>query len=209
MDIIEQTGKNLRKNNFEVYRAATPREACERVVEDILPGLEFRTVSYADSMTMRATGILDKLREEPDITMIETFNPNYSLAQKLAKRRSALLSDLFLTGTNALTVQGQLVNLDMIGNRVGAITFGPRYVILFIGKNKIVRDLKSAYMRIKTVSAPGNAIRHTNFRLPCQKTGTCHDCRSKDRICNSWAVTEKSYPAGRIKIVLIDGELGL
>ena len=209
MTPIEQTLKNLRTNNFEAYRVATPQEACELVFTKILPRLNFTTVSYADSMTMQATGILGKLREETGITMIETFSPDYSPQQRLDKRKAALLADVFFTGTNALTVSGQLVNLDMIGNRVGAITFGPHDVILFIGKNKIVKNIEQARRRIKTISAPKNAIRHSRFHLPCQKTETCYDCHSKDRICNSWSITEKSYPAGRIKIILIDQVLGL
>ena len=115
--------------------------------------------------------------------------------------------DLFLTGTNAITAQGQLVNLDMIGNRVVALTFGPEYVVLFAGRNKIVKDRDEAFQRIKTIAAPMNSKRHPNFILPCQKTGIFQDCRSPQRICNTWTITEKSFPKHRVKIILIDEDL--
>lgn len=97
----------------------------------------------------------------------------------------------------------------MIGNRVGGITFGPKQVVLFIGINKITANLEEAMHRVRTIAAPRNAIRHEGFRTPCHKTGVCMDCNSPDRICNVWTITEKSYPAGRIKVILIGEELGL
>lgn len=122
--------------------------------------------------------------------------------------RRALLSDLFLTGTNAVTSCGRLVNLDMIGNRTAAISFGPKKVVLFVGQNKIVPDLASAIDRIKNHAAPLNARRH-GFNTPCAKSGRCHDCTSGQRICNSWSIVDKCFPVGRIKIILIEGEYRL
>lgn len=115
---------------------------------------------------------------------------------------------MFLTGTNAVTVKGQLVNLDMTGNRVAGITFGPENVVLFIGVNKIVDNIDNAIDRVKTIAAPMNAKRHADFKTPCQTTGACIDCKSPKRLCNIWTITEKSYPAGRIKIILISEKLG-
>lgn len=207
--IIEKTIKSLRNNHFDVYFAQDTTAASDIFFNNILPELNVQTVSWGDSETMKATGVIEKLRTNPDISVINTFGEGMSRAQKIYWRRQALLSDLFLTGSNAVTQKGQLVNLDMIGNRVGGITFGPKQVVLFIGTNKITADLDSAMHRIRTFTAPQNAIRHKGFRTPCQKTGTCMDCNSPDRICNSWMITEKSYPAGRIRIILIDGELGL
>jgi len=116
--------------------------------------------------------------------------------------------DLFVTGTNAVTETGMLVNLDMIGNRVAALTFGPKSVIVLAGRNKIVPDLEEAMMRVKNFAAPANVMR-LGMKTPCAKTSYCEECKSKDRICNSWAITEKSFPKGRIKIVLINEDLGL
>lgn len=198
----------LERNHFEVFLASDLKAAKEIFEKKILDKLDLSTVSYADSITMKSTGVLDMLRAKTDIDFIDTFDRNDSWREQINQRKRALTVDLFLTGTNALTEAGQLVNLDMIGNRVSALSFGPRYVVLFIGKNKLVADLNAAFERIKTISAPLNAKRHTDLNLPCQKTGTCHNCNSPQRICNTWTITEKSYPKNRIKIILIDEESG-
>lgn len=207
--ILEKTIRSLRKNHFEVFVAADTEEAHELFFKQILPTLKPNTVSWGDSETMTATGVIETLRQNPDICVINTFGEGMSRTQKIYWRHQALLSDLFLTGTNALTQNGQLVNLDMIGNRVGGITFGPKYVVLFIGTNKITENLEAAMERIRTIAAPRNAKRHSSFNTPCQKTGICMDCSSSDRLCNTWSITEKSFPTGRIKIILICQELGI
>jgi hypothetical protein len=96
----------------------------------------------------------------------------------------------------------------MIGNRVAGITFGPQSVIILVGRNKIVTDLDEAMFRIKNYAAPANAMR-LDKRTPCAETSYCQECNTPDRICNSWTITEKSFPKGRIKIVLINEDLGL
>jgi MinD superfamily P-loop ATPase len=101
-----------------------------------------------------------------------------------------------------------LVNLDMMGNRVGALTFGPKHVVIMVGRNKIVSDLDEAMWRIKNYVAPTNAMR-LDKKTPGVKTSYCEDCKSPDRICNTWTITEKSYPKGRVKVVLINEDLGL
>ena len=126
----------------------------------------------------------------------------------MERRREAILVDLFFTGTNAVTESGMLVNLDMIGNRVGGITFGPQHVVLMVGRNKIVANLEDAMVRIKNYAAPTNAMRHGK-KTPCIKTSYCMDCKSPDRICNVWTIHEKSHPKGRIKVILINRDLGL
>jgi hypothetical protein len=106
-----------------------------------------------------------------------------------------------------VTETGQLVNLDMYGNRIAAITFGPKHVIILVGRNKIVADMEEAVSRIKNYAAPVNAMR-LGKKTPCAKSGLCEDCKSPDRICNTWTITEKSFPKGRVKIVLINEDLG-
>lgn len=199
----------LQKNHFEVYRADDSLEAGTIFRDRILPTLEVRVVSWGDSMTMQATGVQDTIRAAPAIRIIETFDQRVSPQERLERRRQALLADLFLTGSNAVTETGKLVNLDMVGNRVAGITFGPAIVVLFIGRNKIVPTLEDALQRIKAFAAPTNAIRHPDLKTPCTETAMCSDCRSPDRICNSWCITEKSWPKGRIKIILINQDLGL
>ena len=208
-EIIDKTIAALRHNHFEAFFAHNTAEASAIFFRDIFPGLQVETVSWGDSETMKATGVLNELQKNPELSVIDSFAPGMSRKQKIYWRRQALLTDLFLTGSNALTQKGQLVNLDMIGNRVGGITFGPKHVVLFIGINKITANLEEAMHRVRTIAAPRNAIRREGFRTPCHKTGVCMDCNSPDRICNVWTITEKSYPAGRIKVILIGEELGL
>jgi hypothetical protein len=206
---LESCGETLSKNNFDVFIADNHHHARTIFFKDIFPGIEVKTVSWGDSITFLSTGILDKLRENKKISVIETFADNISREEIIERRRQALLVDLFFTGSNAVTESGQLVNLDMVGNRVGALTFGPKHVVLFIGRNKIVSGLAQAKERIKTIAAPANAIRHTGFKTPCIKTARCFDCNSPDRICNTWMITEKSFPKNRIKIILLNEDNGL
>ncbi len=206
--MIQKTIQNLKENNFEVYFAENTKQAKKIFITEILNKTVFKSSSYADSITMRETGVLDLLQNNPDIDFIDTFSPEDKWEDRMQKRKSALTVDLFLTGTNAVTETGELVNLDMVGNRVSALTFGPDHVVLFIGTNKIVKDREEAFLRIKNIAAPMNAIRHKNFKLPFQSTSTCHNCKSEQRICNTWTITEKSFPKNRIKIILIDENLG-
>jgi L-lactate utilization protein LutB len=205
---LQKVIRQLERNNFEVFYAENLQLARAIFENEIVKKLTITSASYADSITMKETGVLELLKSIKSIEFIDTFSSDESWDERIIKRKKALTVDLFLTGTNAITEQGQLVNLDMIGNRVAALTFGPEYVVLFIGRNKIVKDLDEAFHRIKTIAAPMNSQRHLNFKLPCQKTGICQDCRSPQRICNTWTITEKSYPKHRIKIILIDDELG-
>ena len=199
----------LEKNNFEVFVAADAKAAGAVFRDRIRPTIDVETASWGDSMTLKDTGVLDDLRADPGIRMIETFDPEATQEERIESRRQALLADLFLTGSNAVTETGILVNLDMVGNRVAGLTFGPKQGVLFIGRNKIVPTIEDAMRRVKQLAAPANAIRHPNLKTPCRKTGVCMDCSSPDRICNTWCITEKCFPKGRIKIVLINQDLGL
>lgn len=153
-EIIDKTIAALRHNHFEAFFAHNTAEASAIFFRDIFPGLQVETVSWGDSETMKATGVLNELRKNPELSVIDSFAPGMSRKQKIYWRRQALLTDLFLTGSNALTQKGQLVNLDMIGNRVGGITFGPKHVVLFIGINKITANLEEAMHRVRTIAAP-------------------------------------------------------
>jgi L-lactate utilization protein LutB len=198
----------LEENNFSAFIAETPAEAKEIITDEILPEIKVTSVSWGDSMTLYETGILPYFKENPEIRLIETFGENLSRETSMERRREAILTDLFLTGTNAVIESGMLVNLDMIGNRVGGITFGPKFVVIVVGRNKIVSDLGEAMDRIKNYAAPANAIRHGK-KTPCVKTSYCMNCKSPDRICNVWTIHEKSHPKGRIKVILINQDLGL
>lgn len=207
--MITNTIEALRKNNFEVYRAKTLKEAGEVFHREILSRLKPETVTYGDSITMMGTGVIEKLKNDESITFLDTFDESLSWREKMEVRKKALTADLFLTGANALTETGMLINLDMVGNRVGGTVFGPRKVVIFASVKKITKNLEEGMKRVREVAAPLNAIRHPNLTTPCQKTGRCHDCSSPERICNVWTIHEKSYPVGRIKIILIDEPAGL
>lgn len=206
---LERCKKALERNNFSAFVAADTRTAGTLFLEEVLPGINPATVSWGDSMTLQATGVLDAIRADPAMRAIEPFDPGVSPQERLERRRQALLADLFLTGSNAVTDTGVLVNLDMVGNRVAGITFGPKQVVLFIGRNKIVRTRDEAMQRVNHLAAPANAIRHPGLKTPCMKTAECLDCKSPDRICNSWCITEKSFPKGRVAVILINQDLGL
>lgn len=205
---LQELKKELEDNNFEAFVTEGLDEAEALIMDKLIPAAKPEVVSYGGSMTLKAMNVLDRIEESADLELIRPDAPNLSMEEKLERRREGLLVDLYLTGTNAVTEDGHLVNLDMIGNRVGAIMFGPKKVILVIGRNKIVPDMETAMYRIKDYSAPTNAMR-LNCKTPCVKTSECADCNSPGRICNHWTITEKSFPKNRITVILINQELGL
>lgn len=205
---IRSCAEALRRNGFEVATAADTAEAA-RVIRAVVEAERPRLVGFGDSLTLRATGVLDFLREDDRFRLLDGFDPAMPRAERLEIRRQGLLSDLFLTGVNALTQEGTLHWLDKVGNRIAPVAFGPRKVILVAGRNKIVADRTEAEERIRRIAAPQNVARHPEFRTPCARTGICADCSSPDRICNTRMEMLRCHPAGRILTVLIDEDLGL
>ena len=197
----------LEANNFEVHIAENI-DAAKKIVREILPRTGAKSISWGGSVTFVQTGLYEELKNYPGVDVLDTYDKGLSPEEMIERRRRALLVDLFITGTNAVTETGKLVNLDMTGNRVAGITFGPRHVIILVGRNKVVPDIEDAMLRVKNYAAPANAMR-LDKKTPCVKTSICEECRSIDRICNTWTITEKSFPKGRIKIVLINEDLGL
>ena len=204
---LEALKKSLEENNFEVFLVNNSSEAKAIVQKEILPKTGAKSVSWGGSLTFTKTGLYHDIKNNPDMEVLDVYDKNLSDEEKNKLRRRALLVDLFITGTNAVTETGSLVNLDMYGNRVSAISFGPKYVVILLGRNKIVPDLEEAMFRIKNYAAPVNTMR-LDKKTPCARTSCCEDCKSPDRICNTWAITEKSFPRGRIKIVLINEDIG-
>ena len=204
---LETVKENLEKNRFKVFIAPNAKAAKEIAINDIIPELDIKTVSWGGSMSFVATGLFHELKDSPDLEVLNTFNQKLTPEQMLELRRQSLMVDLFITGTNAVTQDGHLVNLDMVGNRVAAIMWGPKHVLLIIGRNKICEDLEEAMLRIKNYAAVVNTM-NLDKKTPCVKTGTCQDCSSPDRICNYWTITEKSFIKERIKIILVNEDLG-
>lgn len=204
---LEDVKKALESNNFEAFVVENRDEAKKIVLEDIIPKIEAKSVSWGGSMTYLATGIYESLKYSKNFEVVDTFDKSLSPLETLERRRQSLLVDLFITGTNAVTETGMLINLDMYGNRVAAITFGPKHVIVLVGRNKVVPDIDDAMFRVKNYAAPVNAMRLSK-KVPCATTSYCDECTSPDRICNTWTITEKSFPEGRVKVVLINEDLG-
>ncbi|MCK9276042.1 MAG: lactate utilization protein [Syntrophales bacterium] len=206
---LEKVKERLEKNNFDVFIAVDLKAAHSIVINTIIPTLGAKKISWGGSMTVREADLYTPLKDERfGFEVIDTFDKDVSREIVMERRRQALLSDLFITGSNAVTEDGKLVNLDMYGNRVAAITFGPRNVVIVAGRNKIVPNLGEAMARIKNYSAPANAMR-LDTKTPCTFSSFCEDCKNSRRICNTWTITEKSFPRGRIKIVLVNQNLGL
>ena len=149
----------LEKNGVEVFLAEDAAQARSVVLEQIIPQTGARRISRGGSMTALGAQLYDVLREDPAVEFVEPFGEGLSPEARLERLRQSLLVDLYITGTNAVTEAGQLVNLDMIGNRVGGIAFGPKYVVVLIGRNKIVPDLDAAMRRVRNYAAPLNARR--------------------------------------------------
>lgn len=194
----------LEKRRIEGSYAPTADDAKREVLAMIPPGA---TVFRCGSMTLTRMGVWDEVALMPGVQLIDPYRPGLSAAEVLSMRQQGLTADLMLASSNAITLDGQLVNLDGMGNRVAALAFGPRKVILVVGMNKVVRDLESAFARIKTHAAPLNATRY-EFDLPCVKTGVCIDCRGPQRMCNFWSIVEGSMLPGRIHVKLVGENLG-
>lgn len=204
---LEKVKDNFLSNNFDAYVAEDENKAKDIVLNKIIPSLSPSSISWGGSLTFKESGLYDSLKNIDGIKVLDTYDHSISKEEGLERRRQALLTDMFFTGTNAVIESGSLLNLDMIGNRAGAITFGPKNVVIIAGRNKIVPDLESGIDRIKRYAAPVNT-RRLEKKTPCAKTSECSDCSSPDRICNVWTFNEKSFPKKRIIVVLINKDLG-
>ena len=194
----------LEKNHFGACYVATKEEALEKVMS-LIP--HDHVVSWGGSKTLAALGIMERLQEEGYQTLDRSKGK--TLEEQNEIMRKALLCDTFLMSSNAITEDGQLFNIDGTANRVAALCFGPRSVIVVAGMNKVVKDMKAAYDRVRNYAAPCNMQRFEGRKTPCAVTGMCGDCHSTDSICNQMVFTRNSRPAGRIKVILVGEDLGI
>lgn len=206
---LKACAQALEKNNFEASVAETTAEACWQVLDLVGATLaDGQSIGFGGSQTIMASGVYAGLKSCKHLNILDHFDPELSREESMARRTQAARAELYITGSNAITETGTLVNLDSVGNRVGSLTYGPRKVIVLAGRNKLVPDLEAAMRRIKTVAAPANAMR-LKIQTPCAVTGRCSNCRSQERICNTWTIHENCSPAKRIKVILINEDLGL
>ncbi len=166
-----------------------------------------QTVAMGESMSVRQIGVPDMLLAEGK-TLLRHGLPELSPEERLAICRQQLTADISLTGSNAVTMDGRLLNIDGMGNRVASMFFGPPKSLIVIGRNKITEDMPAAYARIKNYSAPMNA-RRLGKNTPCAKTGRCADCSSPDRICAITVALEWAPMRTEIHVLLLNEDLGL
>jgi hypothetical protein len=206
---IEETLKNLLANNFDA-KFAQNRDAARQIVSSSIPNDAI--VGVGDSATIRQTKITEELQRR-GIKVLNPFSRELTIdpAKTMVRddiSRQIFSCDVLVSGTNAVTMDGKLVNMDAVGNRVASMIFGPRKVFVVAGRNKIVRDVDEALHRIKNLIAPFHA-RTKGFATPCAQTGKCCDCSTARRICSVISIIEKRPWRTKISVILVNEDLGL
>ena len=210
---IEATLNALKKNRFDAQFAPTVAEAKQMMLEMIPPTA---VIANGDSATLRQVGIFDELVQRGN-KVINPFTRGSTtgmmddpakLQEHIRLERVAFSSDIFLAGANALTVDGKIVSIDRVGNRVAGTIFGAPKVILAVGRNKITRDVHAALHRIKNVITPAHAKQKGRL-TPCAVSGKCNECSGPDRLCNVTIILEGKPVFTDLSVILINEDLGL
>ena len=194
--------KNLERRNMEGYYCKTKEEAVKKALE-IIP--EGSSVSWGGSATIRDIGLTEALKagnyeaHDRDVLPLE---------KQLELYRKVFSMDCFVTSANAISKDGVIINIDGRGNRVAAISFGPKEVVMVIGLNKVAKDADAALKRARGTAAPFNVNRFPNTQTPCKFDGTCHNCTAQGCICCSISILRYTPVKGRIKVILVDDTLG-
>ena len=194
--------KNLQSRHFEAYYCPDKASALEKALELIPQGA---TVGWGGALSAQQIGLMDAVNAGAynAIDRDKCTTPE----EKTEAARKALFADVFITGANGLSLDGQMVNIDGTGNRVAAIVYGPESVLVVAGMNKVEDTLEAAITRARTIAAPINKQRFAS-QTPCEVTGTCADCKSEACICNQILVTRHCRPVGRIKFIIVGEDLG-
>jgi len=193
----------LKGRKFQAYYCADAEEAAEKAISLIPPG---STVSWGGSVTLRETGLINRVYQK-GFTVIDRDQAK-NTKERIDLMRQALLCDVYLSSVNAISEDGVLVNVDNVGNRVAAITFGPRRVILIVGMNKVCKTVKDAEVRARTYAAPVNAMRSSLKNTPCSLIGACEDCMEDACICCTIVKMRMCKVAERIIVILVGEPLG-
>lgn len=193
--------KNLQSRHFEAYYCSDKASALEKALE-LIP--KNATVGWGGAMSAQQIGLIDAVKSGYTVYDRDTCT---TMEDRVRMMKKCLTADVLLTGANAISLDGQMVNIDGNGNRVAAIVYGPDSVIVIAGMNKVVDTLEDAVKRARTIAAPMNQQRFTN-QTPCQLTGACADCKAPECICNQILITRNCRPAGRIKFIIVGEELG-
>lgn len=194
--------RNLGKRNMEGYYFPTATDCTQAILKEIPKG---SVVSWGGSESVKEAGLMDAVHNG-DYELIDRATATTPEESRQLYART-VLADYYLMSTNAITLDGELINIDGNGNRVACLIQGPSHVILVVGMNKVVTDVESGVARVRNMASPANAIR-LNRNLACGATGVCHNCLSPECFCNQIVITRRSMHNGRIKIYLVGEELG-
>ncbi len=204
--LAQKVIRSLKKNNIDCIFCETSDEAKKRILSMIPEGL---SVGLAGSVTIKKLGLLDEL-SRGDWKLYNQYLPNLSREESEKIRKEGTLADFFLSGTNAITLNGELVNINAMGNKTAGLAYAKK-VIIVAGVNKIVKDVKKGIERTRNIVAPMNAKR-LDFNTPCKETGFCDYDRCRppeyDRMCNQLLIIEGEREKGRVTVVLVGEELG-
>lgn len=202
--LAEKLVGNLKQRHYEAFFCPTAQEAVEKITGMIPEG---SSVTWGGSMTIRDMGLTKALHNKEGLDIWDRdLAPSREEAQEIYRR--AFYADYYLSSVNAMSEDGEIVNIDGNGNRVAAITFGPKRVILVVGINKVAQNLDTAISRARSLAAPVNMMRFADLNTPCKNDGMCHDCKSPDSICNYIQIMRNSHPVGRHIVVIVGEELG-
>ncbi|MCQ1531807.1 lactate utilization protein [Lutispora saccharofermentans] len=194
--------KNFKSRNIEVSFFETLEEAKDRMIELIPPD---SSVGVGNSKTLKDMNISKLLKERGNIVFDKTLAENKAESEQVKKK--SLLADWYITGTNAVSKEGHIVNIDHSGNRAAAMIYGPDNVIIVIGRNKICGTLDDAVKRARNISAPMNAKR-AGYNPPCLQLNRCIDCKSDERVCFNLVIIEGQFVKDRMKLFIVDEEAG-
>jgi hypothetical protein len=195
---------SLEKNEFTARYCSTPQDAADYI---ITAAADAATIGFGGSMSVVSLGV-EVLLQEMGKEILNHGSPEFSREEKIAIMRRQLTCDLFLSGCNALTLNGELVNIDATGNRIAAMFFGPRKVIVVAGRNKLVDGTpQDAIARVKTWATPPNSKR-LSFKTPCASTGFCSDCSSPDRLCRVTTIIDRKPRITDVHVLVVNSDLG-
>lgn len=196
--------QNLEKRNMEGVYCATREDALKQALSYMEKG---SVVSWGGSMSIEEIGLMDAVRNGDYEIIDRDTAKDYDERREIFSK--IVLSDYFLMSTNAITLDGELINIDGTGNRVGPLCFGPKHVIMIVGMNKVVSSVEDGVARVRNIAAPPNCIR-LGLETPCSLTGRCADCYGDTCICSDIVVTRRQSAAmrGRIKVILVGENIG-
>jgi hypothetical protein len=194
----------LVNHGFGAQYCATPQEAHDCIINE---ATDAATIGFGGSMSIVGLEVEARLREMGK-EILNHASPALSRGERIEVMRRQLTCDLFLSGTNALTLSGELVNIDATGNRVAAMFFGPRKVVVVAGRNKLVDgNVHDAILRVKNMATPPNS-RRLNFKTPCASTGFCSDCNSPDRLCRVTTIIDRKPRFTDVRVLVVNADLG-